>query len=57
MEPIREFSDPRPVREIGLIIHRSYLKRQHIELFKQELLANIPPAMQTSGNDNLIEWT
>ncbi len=54
---IRTFYDPQPVREVSLVIHRSYLKQKLIALFKQELLANIPESLRKNSRKNLIEWT
>ncbi len=57
MMHIKALRDPKPVREVSLIVHQGYLKKQLIELFKGELLANIPDSLQKNSGGNLIEWT
>ncbi|GAB3885459.1 hydrogen peroxide-inducible genes activator [Spirosoma agri] len=39
---IRSFSDPQPVREVSLVMHRSFLKRKLINALKQEILDHLP---------------
>ncbi len=39
---LRSFDAPSPVREVSLVMHRSFLKRQIINAFKQEILAYLP---------------
>ncbi len=54
---IKTFHEPKPVREVSLVIRRSYLKKQLIELFRKELLTNIPASLRDNSGENLIEWT
>ena len=42
---IRPFEDPVPVREVGLAIHQSYIKRSTVELLKREIQNCVPPHM------------
>ena len=39
---LRPFDGPAPVREVSLVMHRSFLKRQIINAFRQEILAHLP---------------
>ncbi|AUD00764.1 hydrogen peroxide-inducible genes activator [Spirosoma pollinicola] len=39
---LRPFDAPAPVREVSLVMHRSFLKRHLINAFKQDILANLP---------------
>jgi LysR family hydrogen peroxide-inducible transcriptional activator len=39
---LRTFAAPSPVREVSLVTHRSYLKRQLINALKQEILVHLP---------------
>jgi LysR family hydrogen peroxide-inducible transcriptional activator len=39
---LRPFTAPRPVREVSLVMHRSFLKRKLINTFKAEILAHLP---------------
>lgn len=39
---LRLFEAPQPVREVSLVMHRSFLKRKLINALKQEILAHLP---------------
>lgn len=54
---VKTFHDPKPVREVSLVMHKSFMKKQLVELFKKELLKNIPQSLQKNSKENLIEWT
>ena len=45
---LRPFDAPSPVREVSLVMHRSFLKRQLINAFKQEILAHLPTELTGS---------
>lgn len=53
---IKPFYDPKPVREVSLVMHRSYLKEHLIQIFKDELLASIPDSLRRNSQENLVEW-
>jgi LysR family hydrogen peroxide-inducible transcriptional activator len=40
---LRPFAGIAPVREVSLVMHRSFLKRSLINALKREILANLPP--------------
>lgn len=40
---LRPFDAPSPVREVSIVMHRSFLKRQLINALKQEILTHLPP--------------
>lgn len=40
---LRAFAGVPPVREISLVMHRSFLKRNLIDALRREILANLPP--------------
>lgn len=39
---IRPFAPPQPVREVSLVMHRSFLKRKLIDALKTDILAHLP---------------
>ena len=39
---LRSFTAPHPVREVSLVMHRSFLKRKLINTFRAEILAHLP---------------
>jgi LysR family transcriptional regulator, hydrogen peroxide-inducible genes activator len=51
---IRYFKAPAPVREIGLVTYRYFVKEQLIDRLKEEILNHIPPDMQSKVKRNII---
>ncbi|MGA0555499.1 LysR substrate-binding domain-containing protein [Larkinella sp. VNQ87] len=51
---IRPFENPQPVREVSLVMHRSFLKRKLINALKQEILTHLPPELMTSKKKNTV---
>lgn len=45
---IRSFSDPQPVREVSLVMHRSFLKRKLINALRHEIMAHLPAELTTA---------
>ena len=53
---VKDFKDPKPVREVSLIIHRSFMKRKLIELLQIEIQSNIPMSLKDKNRGRLIHW-
>ncbi len=53
---IRYFKNPQPVREVSLVIHRSFMKRKLIELLRKEIVDSVPPDLLSKDRGKLIEW-
>ena len=53
---LRWFKDPKPVREVSLVIHRSFLKRKMTEALYNEILLSIPEDIQSKKNTNRVRW-
>ncbi|MFD2937045.1 hydrogen peroxide-inducible genes activator [Spirosoma flavum] len=51
---LRPFDAPSPVREVSLVMHRSFLKRQLINAFKQEILANLPAELTGTAKSGKV---
>ena len=51
---VRQFKAPAPVREVSLVTHRSYLKKQIIDLLIDEILAVIPLEMKEIKRKNIV---
>ncbi|GAB3950283.1 LysR substrate-binding domain-containing protein [Spirosoma harenae] len=49
---LRSFAEPLPVREVSLVMHRSFLKRKLINTFKAEILAHLPKELVEAGKAN-----
>ncbi|MBD2701277.1 LysR family transcriptional regulator [Spirosoma sp. BT702] len=48
---LRPLSTPVPVREVSLVMHRSFLKRKLIQAFKAEIMAHLPTDLIEAGNN------
>ncbi len=53
---LRHFNNPQPIREISLVIHRSFMKRKLIDLLKTEILLHIPADLKNKNRGKLIHW-
>jgi LysR family hydrogen peroxide-inducible transcriptional activator len=53
---LRWFKDPKPVREVSLVIHRSFLKRKMTEALFKEILASIPKDIRSKKNTQRVRW-
>jgi LysR family hydrogen peroxide-inducible transcriptional activator len=52
---VRYFKAPAPVREIGLVTYRYFVKEQLIKTLKEEILNHIPPEMKSKIKKNIIK--
>ncbi|MCG8321074.1 MAG: hydrogen peroxide-inducible genes activator [Cytophagales bacterium] len=53
---LRPFVAPAPVREVSLIMHRSFLKRKIVEALFKEIIDSLPPEMAGRKQKNVINW-
>lgn len=53
---VRYFNDPQPVREVSLIIHRSYMKRKLVDLLKTEILTHVPKGLINQNRGKIVHW-
>ena len=51
---IRYFKAPIPVREIGLVTYRYFVKEKLIKSLKEEILNHIPIEMKSGFKKNII---
>ena len=57
MQKIKHFKPPVPVREVSLVIHCSYIKRNTIEVLKQEIQNSVPEDMlQQPEEVRVVPW-
>ncbi|UHG89447.1 hydrogen peroxide-inducible genes activator [Spirosoma oryzicola] len=51
----RPFTAPQPVREVSLVVHRSFLKRKLINALKQEILDHLPKQLlEESAGEQVV---
>jgi LysR family hydrogen peroxide-inducible transcriptional activator len=54
---LRPFTEPKPVREVSLVMHRSFLKRKLVEVLRKEIIESLPPLIrQKAGTSCTISW-
>lgn len=53
VKPLRE---PRPVREVSLVLHRTILKRNLIAVLQDEILSHIPEEMKAGKRGKVVNW-
>lgn len=53
---LRPFADPRPIREVSIVMHRSYLKRKLVEALFKEILNAIPDYIDVEKQGRVISW-
>ncbi len=53
---LRHFVEPKPIREVSIVMHRSYLKRKLVEALHKEILASIPDYIDIKKNGKVIKW-
>ncbi|MGI9550557.1 MAG: LysR substrate-binding domain-containing protein [Aurantibacter sp.] len=53
---LRRFKGEKPVREVGLVVHRSYLKEGLIKVLKEEIIASLPTEVLGKTSTRVIKW-
>ncbi|MTI30679.1 hydrogen peroxide-inducible genes activator [Xanthovirga aplysinae] len=55
-EKLRVFDKPRPVREVSLVMHKSFLKKKLLEALYSEISSTVPPHMREKLKGQIIKW-
>jgi len=53
---VKKFNDPQPIREVSLVMHRSFMKKKLIDALKTEILANIPAQLMKKERGRIVQW-
>ncbi len=53
---VKEFKDPKPTREVSLIMPRRFMKRKLIEALKLTIIENIPEQFSAIKSKNIVPW-
>jgi len=53
---VRRFNDPRPIREVSIVMKRAFLKRKMIEALYTSILESIPGYINSEKNGKVISW-
>jgi LysR family hydrogen peroxide-inducible transcriptional activator len=52
---VRPFSDPAPLREVSLVVHKSFLKKRLIEALRETILTHIPADLKTRNPVRVVK--
>ena len=55
-QKLRPFIDPKPIREVSLVVKRSFLKRKLIEALYESISNAIPFYLHSQKNGKIISW-
>lgn len=53
---IKSFSDQQPVREVSIVVHRSFMKKKLIEALKAEILRSVPASFKDKNRGTIVKW-
>ncbi len=51
LQLLRHFKQPSPMREVSLVVHRDFVKKKLVEIFKKEILASIPEKIRKNKGE------
>ncbi|MEJ8756306.1 LysR substrate-binding domain-containing protein [Pontibacter sp. H259] len=51
---VRPFREPQPLREVSLVVHKSFLKKKLIEALQKEIVAALPESIRTRKKQQVI---
>ncbi len=52
---VKQLKEPRPAREVSLVIHRDHLKTKLIQTLKEEILSIVPKPMQKLSRKKVVD--
>ena len=53
---LRRFNDPKPIREVSIVMKRAFLKRKMIEALYVTIIESIPVYINSEKSGNVISW-
>ena len=51
---VHPFQDPQPLREVSLVVHRSFLKKKLIEALQKEIVAAVPESISKRKKEQVV---
>ncbi|GAB3198128.1 LysR family hydrogen peroxide-inducible transcriptional activator [Pontibacter aydingkolensis] len=51
---VHTFQEPQPLREVSLVVHRSFLKKKLIEALQQEIIAAVPEEIRNRKKEQVV---
>ncbi len=55
-EHVRTFRSPQPVREVSIVLRRSFMKRKLVDLLQQSILSAVPDILLNSNRGRKVDW-
>lgn len=55
-EKLKRFDDPRPIREVSIVMKKSFLKRKMVEVLYKNISNSIPGYIHSEKNGKVINW-
>jgi LysR family hydrogen peroxide-inducible transcriptional activator len=55
-QKLRPFEEPKPIREISLVVKRSFVKRKLVEALYESISNSIPEYLNSEKNGKVIKW-
>lgn len=53
---VRTFRNPQPVREVSLVLRRSFMKRKLVDLLQGAISEAVPDILKNKGRGKVVEW-
>lgn len=53
---LKRFDDPKPIREVSIVMKKSFLKRKMVEVLYQSISESIPGYLYSEKNGEVISW-
>lgn len=54
LQLIRHFKQPSPMREVSLVVHRDFVKKKLVEIFRQEIIGSIPEKIKKNKGSMVV---
>jgi LysR family transcriptional regulator, hydrogen peroxide-inducible genes activator len=51
LQLLRQFKQPAPMREVSLVVHRDFVKKRLVEIFKKEIIGSIPESIKKNKGE------
>lgn len=51
LQLLRPFRNPAPMREVSLVVHRDFVKKRLVEIFREEIVASIPERIRKNKGE------
>jgi LysR family hydrogen peroxide-inducible transcriptional activator len=53
---VRTFRNPQPVREVSIVLRRSFMKRRLVDLLQRSILEAVPDILKNNKRGKVVEW-